>query len=137
MSKPEKVSIVAHLKRIRAVRYVGSAVIILGISFYLSIITKDWGWVSSAGGVITLLGALLALRKLFRVGAQNLYKENEPLVINKKGNVGQLNLNGLFQRIEDLSDAYAQALGLGIVIFGTVLSSYGDKVLEYFVPLSK
>ena len=137
MSKPEKVSTIAHLKRIRAYRYLGSAVIILGISLYLSIITKDWGWISRAGGVITLLGALLALRKLFRVGAQNLYKENEPLVINKKGNVGQLNLNGLFQRVEDLSDAYAQALGLGVVIFGTVLSSYGDKVLEYFVPLSK
>lgn len=137
MSKPEKVSAIAHLKRIRAFRYLGSAVIILGISLYLSIITKDWGWLSRAGGVITLLGALLALRKLFRVGVQNLYKENEPLVINKKGKLGQLNLNGLSQRVEDLSDAYAQVLGLGIVIFGTVLSSYGDKVLEYFVPLSK
>lgn len=135
MSNPEKVSAVAHLKRIRAFRYVVSAVTILGLSFYLSIITKDWGWVSRAGGVITLLGALLALRKLFRVGAQNLYKENEPLVINKKGNVGQLNLDGLSQRVEDLSDAYAQVLGLGIVIFGTILSSYGDKVLEYFSPL--
>ncbi len=118
MSNSEKVSAVAHLKRVKALRYAGAAIVILGLSSYISVITNDWGWVSRAGGVVTLLGALLALRKLFRVGAQNLYKENEPLVINKKGNVGQLNLTGMFQRIEDLSDAYAQALGLAIVIIG-------------------
>jgi hypothetical protein len=137
LSNSEKVSALAHLKRIKALRYVGSAAIILVLSSYISVITNDWGWVSRAGGVITLLGALLTLRKLFRVGAQNLHKENEPLVINKKGNVGQFNLKGMFQRVEDLSDAYAQALGLAIVTFGTVVSSYGDKIMEWLVPLSK
>jgi hypothetical protein len=54
----------------------------------------------------------------------------EPLV--KPG--GQFNIDGMYQEIHNTIDNYAQAVGVGLMVAGTVLASYADAVLDLLAP---
>lgn len=123
----------AHYKIIRAPRYLALCVLVLAIFVGLSIIHQDWSYFPRSGAFIALFGALLGLRKLLRKGARDMDEPNDPLVIN--GN--QFNTEGMWQRVQDLSDSFAQELGLVLVVAGTLINGFGDLVLEALVPFSK
>jgi hypothetical protein len=111
--------------------YIAGTVVILGISVALSVYTQSWSWVSKAGGVVVLFGVLLSLRRLFRLGPQNLDEPTEPAVINGR----QFNIKHMHQSIQRLTDNFAQTSGVALVVLGTVLASYGDVILDYLAPL--
>ena len=125
-----KVSRWAHYKRIRAWRYVALSAVAVAFFAWLSIAKGDWAYLERSGGIVALLGALLGLRKLFRKGARDLNTPNEPLV---KGR--QFNVQAMWQEVEDLSDSFAQELGLILAILGTFISVAGAPLLQWILPL--
>ena len=126
-----KVSRRAHYKRIKAWRYVALSILAIAFFAWLSVAKGDWAYLERSGGIVALLGALLGLRKLFRKGARNLNTPNEPLVIN--GN--QFNVQAMWQEVEDLSDSFAQELGLVLAVLGTLISAAGAPLLQVVLPL--
>ena len=112
-------------------RYLVASAVILVLSVALSLQTQSWSWVARSGGILVLFGVLLSLRKLFRLGPQKLDTPIEPLVINKN----QFNINSMYQSINHLTDNFAQAFGVCLMVAGTILASYGDAVLDMLVPL--
>lgn len=128
----KKASRWAHYKIIKAPRYIAMSFIIIIICTFLAYIHRDWSYFSRSGGFIVLFGALLGLRKLLRKGARELNAPNEPLVINKN----QFNTKGMFQRVHDLSDSFAQELGIIMVVIGTFINGFGDIVLNVLFPFS-
>jgi len=84
------------------------------------------------GGAIILLGVVLGFRRLFRVGPVRYAEEDEPLVIQRN----QFNVTGMWQRVERITDSYAQAFGLGLIVFGTVLAAFGDEIAELVLPIA-
>lgn len=113
-------------------RYVVASSLIIILSVALSLQTGTWSWVSRCGGVLVLFGVLLSLRKLFRLGPQKLDMPVEPIVTNG----GQFNLNSMYQSINHLTDNFAQAFGVGLMVAGTIIASYGDAVLDLVFPLT-
>lgn len=128
----EKVSRWVHYKMIKAPRYILLSFIIIIIFTFLAFTNQDWSYFSRSGGFIVLFGALLSIRKLLRKGARELDKPNEPLVINKN----QFNTKGMFQHVQDLSDSFAQELGLIMVVIGTFINGFGDIVLNILFPFN-
>ena len=120
-----KVSRWAHYKRIKAWRYVALSIAAIAFFAWLSIAKGDWAYLERSGGIIALLGALLGLRKLFRKGARDLNTPNEPLT---KGQ--QFDVQAMWLEVEDLSDSFAQELGLFLAVLGTLISTAGAPLLQ-------
>lgn len=136
MKSMGKVSRKAHYKRIKAWRYITPSVILIIFFGWLSILLNDWTVIERSGGLIALLGALLGLRKLLRKGARELETPNEPLWSRPEFNgARQFNPNGMWQEVEDLSDSFAQQLGLILVVIGTLISSFGSLIMQLLFPL--
>ena len=121
-----------HLRRAGASPYFLATVLTLLLSSGLSVSTCSWVWMQRCGGVVVLFGVLLGFPRLLRLGPQRAIQDDAPLVVD--GN--RLNMEGLWQSVQRLTDSYAQALGLGFVILGTLLAGYGDVVLEFLWPLA-
>jgi hypothetical protein len=126
-----KVSRWYYYKRIKAWRYLVLSVLAIAFFAWLSIAKGDWAYLERSGGIVALLGALFGLRKLFRKGARELNTPNESLVISRN----QFNTRAMWQDVEDLSDSFAQELGLVLAVLGTVISSAGAPLLQMFLPL--
>ncbi len=121
-----------HLRRAGASRYSVAATVTLAVSTLLSFHTCSWTWMPRCGGVVVLFGVLLGFPRLLRMGPQRASEDDAPLVVH--GN--QLNIEAVWQRVQRLTDTYAQALGLVFIIVGTLLAGYGDVVLEFLWPLT-
>lgn len=117
-------------KKSGARSYILATVAVLLVSVFLAMYFQMWSWVSRSGGVIVLFGVLLSLRRLFRLGHQRLEEPTEPPVINKN----QFNMNYVYQSIERHIDNFAQVVGVVLMVLGTILSSYGDVILEKILP---
>ena len=129
-TKEQKVSALWHLRNAGAVPYCGSALAVIALSVYLSVSLCSWSWVARSGGVVILLGVMLGFRRLFRIGAREHPSEDQPLVVGT-----QFNPAGMWQRVERLTDSFAQALGLWLIVVGTLLASYGDVLFAWLWPL--
>ncbi len=128
--QPLKVSRWVHYKRVKAWRYVTISIVAIAFFAWLSVMKGDWAYFERSGGIVALLGALLGLRKLFRKGTRNLNAPNEPLVINRN----QFNMQAMWQEVEDLSDSFAQELGLALAVVGTLISAAGAPLLQVLLP---
>lgn len=126
----EKVSRWAHYKLIKAPRYIALSSFFVTVFILLAVKYQDWGYFSRSGGFVILIGALLGLRKLLRKGARELNSPNEPLVVNRN----EFNMTGMYQRLEDLSDSFAQELGIVLVVIGTLINGFGDIVFGAIFP---
>lgn len=126
-----KVSRWSHYKRIKAWRYLVCCALAIGFFTWLAVVQGNWACFERSGGIVALCGALLGLRKLLRKGARELNTPNEPIVIN--GN--QFNVQAMWQQVEDLSDSFAQELGLVLVVLGTLIGTVGAPLLQFLVPL--
>lgn len=113
-------------------RYLVAAAVVVAASVVISVCTKSWSWLPRCGGVLILLGVLLSLRRLFRLGPQRFDEPTEPFVIN--GN--QFNMRAMHQDIQRAGDNYAQVSGVVLMVVGTLVSSYSDLLLEWLLPLS-
>lgn len=120
-----------HLRRRRVSGWVVLAVLILAVSAYLSVRACSWGWMMRSGGAVALVGGLLGFPRLLRLGPHKATRADAPLVV---GN--QFSIEGLHQSVDALTDSYAQTLGVGLVVLGTVLACYGDLAFELVWPLT-
>ena len=127
----ENVSRWWHYKHIKAWRYVVASLGALVFCAWLSLHHHDWTYIERSGGIIALFGALLGLRKLLRKGTRSINKPNEPLF-----KAGKFGIGALLQHVEETSDAFAQELGLALVVLGTFISSFGALLLKALVPLA-
>lgn len=126
----DKVSRWAHYKLIKAPRYIALSSFFVVVFTLVAVKYQDWSYFSRSGSFVILIGALLGLRKILRKGARALDTPNEPLVVNRN----QFNVSGMYERVQDLSDAFAQELGISIVVIGTLINGFGDIVLDAFFP---
>ena len=79
-----------------------------------------------------LFGVLLSLRRLFRLGPQRFDEPTEPIVINNN----QFNIKAMHQDIQRAGDNFAQLSGVGLMITGTLLASYGDLLMDWLFPFA-
>ena len=112
--------------------YIFSSIVIVSLSLALSMLTNTWSWVPRCGGVLVLFGVLLSLRRLFRLGPQRFDEPTEPIVINNN----QFNIKAMHQDIQRAGDNFAQLSGVGLMITGTLLASYGDLLMEWLFPFA-
>ena len=133
MKQDPRVNAWWHLRRAGASPYAGAVVALLALSTFLSFKTCSWIWMSRCGGVVVLFGVLLGFPRLLRMGAQDASQDNAPLIV--RGN--QVNVDAIWQRVQRLTDSYAQALGLVLIVLGTLLAGYGDLVFEWAWPLAR
>ncbi len=101
-------------------------------SLLISQALGSWEHVSRIGGIITIFGASLMVRRLRRLGPYGANKKKQPAVIN--GN--QLNMAYIHEQVSDITDNHAEYIGFVIVIIGTMLWCYGDYFLELFFPFN-
>ncbi|WP_367345238.1 hypothetical protein [Stenotrophomonas bentonitica] len=118
-------------KRSGALGYLVLSAVWIAVSAVIAVRLESWSWISRCGGVLVLFGVLLSLRKLLRLGAHKLDMPIEPIVVN-----GQFNLTSMYQSIEHLTDNFAQAFGVFLMVAGTVIGSYGDAVLDRLLPFA-
>ena len=110
--------------------YIFLSIVIVSLSLALSMLTDTWSWVPRCGGVLVLFGVLLSLRRLFRLGPQRFDEQTEPVVINNN----QFNIKAMHQDIQRAGDNFAQLSGVGLMITGTLIASYGDLLMDWFFP---
>lgn len=112
--------------------YIFSSMVIVSLSLALSMLTSTWSWIPRCGGVLVLFGVLLSLRRLFRLGPQRFDEPTEPIVINNN----QFNIKAMHQDIQRAGDNFAQLSGVGLMITGTLLASYGDLLMDWLFPFA-
>jgi hypothetical protein len=119
-----------YYRQAGATKYLVTISLLITASIILSYLDSNWTHVSRMGGIITIFGASLMLRRLQRLGAVENNKNKQPLVLN--GN--QFNIEGMYDDLNEKVDSHAVYIGFLTLILGTVLWSYGDYVFDYFLP---
>jgi hypothetical protein len=112
--------------------YIFASVVVVSLSFALSMFSNTWGWLPRCGGVLLLFGVLLSLRRLFRLGPQRFDEPTEPIVINQN----QFNMKAVRQDVQRAGDNFAQLSGVALMMIGTLLASYPDLLLDWLLPFS-
>jgi hypothetical protein len=93
-------------------------------SVYLSVLLADWTWFSRSGAILTLSGAILAIRKLLRLGLEELYRDQHTI------NGGHVvpTPEELQAEEENRRDIKASRLGFCLLLIGTLIWGYGDLI---------
>ena len=119
-------------------RYLIIVLLIVIASVIFSLADKSWEHVSRCGGIITVFGVLLLGRDLTRRGPYHINEPKPPSAVptGRRG-ITQFNINGVFADIAEKTDNYSKHIGIYIVVFGTLLWSYGDFVMQYLLPYNK
>jgi hypothetical protein len=113
---------------------------LLIILFFLTICATfkfdTWAWVSRSGSILVVFGAVLGLRRHFRLGSENAEAPLPPDTIKEPGaKAGYINVSAINEKGARKYDLVLQAKGLKIAVFGTLLWGYGDAVLQLIYPL--
>ncbi|PKG59210.1 hypothetical protein CXF82_00445 [Shewanella sp. GutDb-MelDb] len=129
----------AYYVRAGLYKYLLIVLLVFSTSIILSVTFQDWSHISRCGGIITVFGACLLSRDLIRKGP---YYVNEPKpphstpVKTNRGVMNQINFERISIEIAEKQDNYSKHLGFYILIFGTILWSYGDWVFIHFLPFN-
>ena len=118
-----------HFRQSQTPRFIFFSVVSLALLFVIAWFKKDWAYFARSGSIVTWLGVILSCRRLFRKGIKA-NEENQPLVINRN----QFNTAGMWERVQDGVDAYAQIAGLWLVSIGTLISIFGDLLMNWVFP---
>ena len=132
MNREPRINAWWHLRRAGASPYSIAVLALLSLSILLSLNTCSWVWMQRCGGIVVLFGVFLGFPRLLRMGPHRATQDDAPLIIH--GN--QVNMDGLWQSVQRLTDAYAQVLGLVLIVLGTVMAGYGDFVFDWMWPLA-
>lgn len=96
-------------------------------SFWLSVFFSSWTWISRYGSLLVIVGAVIGLRRHFRLGSKNAEEAVPPFVINRQLNPAAFN-ESMFRK----RDLELQSRGLKLAVLGTFIWGYGDIVLDLF-----
>ena len=91
-----------------------------------SVCFHDWTWFGRAGGVITILGGVLAARRLIRLRLDELFEAARP------GDDAPLDASPDDFDPEERLDMRAGKLSLWVVSAGTLIWAFGDLLGKVF-----
>ena len=100
-------------------------------SIWLSLYCSSWLWISRYGSLLVIVGAIIGLRRHFRLGSKNAEEPVPPLVTDR-----QLNPAGFNETMFREGDLELQSKGLKLAVFGTFIWGYGDALLDLLLPLT-
>jgi hypothetical protein len=96
------------------------------ISIYFSLIYSNFQWFSRSGSITILLGAILSVRRLLILGPYEFYQSSK---IIDCGNF-EPTPQEIKESREAQLDTSALHYGSFLVIVGTLISGYGDWIME-------
>lgn len=106
--------------------------ILFVIGLWLSVQLQDSTQLNRIGSFIVALGVWLSLRNSFREGInKNKNLQDEKPVLDG----GMLNSTYFNKIAWAIGDAKLQIHGFFIVFFGGILTSYGDKILDFIIKV--
>ncbi len=103
-----------------------SVVWVLG-SFAVSFFAHDWTWFGRSGAILTLSGAVLAVRPLLRMGVEEFYRDQHTI---DGGHVEPTPEEVEAERQGQL-DVRASHIGFWFVVIGTIIWAYGDLIQRF------
>lgn len=116
--------------------YIPTLFIIFIASFFWSLHINSWLPISRFGSIIVIFGAILGLRRHFRLGSKNVENEPPPTSI-PVGNKGahKFNVEGVNESAFRSGDLKLQLMGLKLAVFGTFIWGYGDAIFQLMYKL--
>lgn len=97
----------------------------VALSLWKSYYTNQWHWFGRSGAIITLMGAILATRRMIRLGVVEYHRDSKTI---SGGTFGESDKDRKQElaNAEDLRDTKASYYGFWFVVIGTVIWAYGD-----------
>jgi hypothetical protein len=116
--------------------YIPALLLVFIGSFLWSLQISSWVPISRFGSIIVIFGAVLGLRRHFRLGATNVENEAPPtsIPVGSKG-VHKLSVAGINEGTFRGGDLKLQLTGLKLAVFGTFLWGYGDAIFQFIYAL--
>ncbi len=103
---------------------VGVAALAVAVSFAASLVTAKWHWFGRSGAIITMVGVVLSVRPLVRLGFAEWFRS---LHIIDCGHLEPTPEEIEAERQSKL-DATASHIGVCMALIGTVVWAYGDLI---------
>lgn len=91
---------------------------------------NDWGFLSIGGAMIACQGAVLTASRLFRLGPDHADDATPPATEA----TGRVRLDGIFEYGRRAEDQYKAAIGVCLIVAGTILSGAAVFALARFLP---
>ena len=101
------------------------AIIIIFLFIIISCSTGKWHWFGRSGALVTMVGVLLSVRPLIRMG----YKEwKDSLNVISCGSLPPIPLEEQEEIKQESKDIDALHIGVIISVIGTLIWAYGDLI---------
>jgi hypothetical protein len=97
-------------------------------SIMISVYYHDWTWFNRAGGVIVLLGGLLATRRIIRLGVKELFKADHT---TSGGHIVPTPEEVESDR-QDRLDIWAAKCAFWVVSAGTIIGAFDDLLGRFY-----
>lgn len=93
-------------------------------SLLISCRSSDWTWFSRFGGIVTLLGGVLATRRIIRLGVDDIFEDDHTVDGGSVTPTPEEIESGRQARL----DIVAAKLAFWFVSLGTIIWAFGDLV---------
>jgi hypothetical protein len=103
---------------------VGVAAVALVASALISYLTSKWHWFGRSGAIVTLLGVLLSVRPLVRMGLIEWVKEQSVI----DGGHVPPTPEEVEEKRQTKLGATATQIGAAMAVVGTLIWAYGDLI---------
>ncbi len=100
------------------------AAVFVVISILASYVTGKWHWFGRSGGIMTMVGILLTVRPLVRMGRTKWF--NSQRVIDGGG--AAPTAEEVEEEEQSRLDAKATQIGVIMAVVGTMIRAYGDLI---------
>jgi hypothetical protein len=108
------------------------ALLVLAAGVALALVRKDPLWVNRMGNVIIGIGVWMSMRYTLRQG-KNRYRDSARSSPTVPG-TNALNSDFFNDAAFSIGDAHLQLYGLGLVVVGSAVGSFGDLILKLVMP---
>ena len=98
------------------------ASVVVVSSIYFSVRFHDWTWFGRAGGVVTLLGGMLATRRIIRSGVEELFQDSHTI----DGGHAVPTPEEIEAERQDRLDIFAAKSSFWVISAGTIIWTFGD-----------
>jgi hypothetical protein len=100
-----------------------AAAVVVIISIFSSVRFHDWTWFGRAGAIVTLIGGVLATRRIIRHGVAQLFVEERDIIDGGHFAPTPEEIESLHQ---DRLDRVAAVCSFFVISAGTMIWAFGD-----------